>query len=53
MAAISVVEGKPLQADRELLLRDYNANRINQEFAHALRSCRLRQSLWTWWQPSA
>ena len=53
MAAISVVEGKPLQADRELLLRDYNANRINQEFAHALRSCRLRQSFWTWWQPSA
>lgn len=30
MAAISVVEGKPLQADRELLLRDYNANRITR-----------------------
>ena len=33
MAAINVVEGRPLQADKELLLRDYNADRISQEFA--------------------
>ncbi len=37
MAAISVVEGRPLQADREQLLRGYTANRINQEFMYALK----------------
>ena len=36
MAAISVAEGRPPQADRELLMRDYTAKRINHEFAHAL-----------------
>ena len=38
MAAISVAKGRPLQADREQLLRDYTANRISQEFAQTIGS---------------
>jgi len=34
---MAAMTGRPLQADREQLLRDYTAHRINQEFAHAFQ----------------
>ena len=42
MAAISIAEGRLLQTDREQLLRNHTAHRINQEFAMLSRSCHLR-----------
>ncbi len=42
---MAAVTGRPLQADREQLLRNYTVHRINQEFAHALKDLPQAQPL--------